>query len=63
MAKVQIKTEKITTFGGIFHVRELFPRHVGHVIDKVLGLRCTLYGLRVQVYQRACQVDKDGQTQ
>ena len=24
MAKVQIKSEKITPFGGIFHVRELF---------------------------------------
>ena len=25
MAKVQIKSEKITPFGGILHVRELFP--------------------------------------
>ena len=25
MAKVQIKSEKITPFGGIFHVREQFP--------------------------------------
>jgi len=24
VAKVQIKSEKITPFGGIFHVRELF---------------------------------------
>ena len=24
MAKVQIKSEKITSFGGIFHVREFF---------------------------------------
>ena len=44
MAKVQIKSEKITPFGGIFHVRELFSRYVGPVIDKVLGLRCTSYG-------------------
>ena len=44
MAKVQIKSEKITPFGGIFHVRELFSRYVGLVIDKVLGLRCTSYG-------------------
>ena len=44
MAKVQIKSEKITPFGGIFHVRELFTRFVGPVIDKVLGLRCTSYG-------------------
>ena len=44
MAKVQIKSEKITAFGGIFHVRELFSRFVGPVIDKVLGLRCTSFG-------------------
>ena len=28
MAKVNIKSEKITPFGGIFHVRELFSRYV-----------------------------------
>ncbi|MBQ2029488.1 MAG: hypothetical protein II484_01270 [Bacteroidaceae bacterium] len=44
MAKVQIKSEKITPFGGIFHVRELFSRFLGPVIDKVLGLRCTSFG-------------------
>ena len=44
MAKVSIKSEKITPFGGIFHVRELFSRFVGPVIDKVLGLRCTSNG-------------------
>ena len=44
MAKVSIKCEKITTFGGIFHVREHFTRSVGPVIDKVLGLRCTSFG-------------------
>lgn len=44
MAKVQIKTERITPFGGIFQVRELFSRFVGPVIDKVLGLRCTSFG-------------------
>ncbi|MBR1445905.1 MAG: IS1380 family transposase, partial [Alloprevotella sp.] len=44
MAKIQIKSEKITPFGGIFHVRELFSCFVGPVVDKVLGLRCTSYG-------------------
>ena len=44
MAKVQIKSEKITPFGGIFPVREQFSHFVGPVIDKVLGLRCTSYG-------------------
>ncbi len=28
MAKVSIKSEKITPFGGIFHVRELFSRYM-----------------------------------
>ena len=41
MAKVQIKSEKITPFGGIFHVRELFSRFVAPIIDKVLGIRIT----------------------
>ena len=44
VAKVQIKSERITPFGGIFPVREQFSRFVGPVIDKVLGLRCTSYG-------------------
>src|SRR5574344_412764 len=44
MANVQIKSEKVTPFGGIFHVRELFSRFAGPVIDKVLGLRCTSSG-------------------
>ena len=44
MAKVNIKSEKITPFGGIFHVREQFSRYVGPVIDKVLDLQCTSYG-------------------
>ena len=44
MAKVIIKSERITPFGGIFPVREQFSRFVGPVIDKVLGLRCTSFG-------------------
>ena len=28
MAKVEIKSEKVTPFGGIFHVRELFSGHL-----------------------------------
>lgn len=47
MAKVQIKSEKITPFGGIFHVRDQFPRFVVPVIDKVLVLRCTSYDYSV----------------
>ena len=44
MAMVSMKSEKITPFGGIFHVREHFSRFVGPVINKVLGLRCTSFG-------------------
>ena len=44
VAKVQIKSEKITPVGGIFHVRELFSRFVAPIIDKVLGIRCTSFG-------------------
>ena len=44
VAKVSIKSEKITAFGGIFHVRELFSRFVAPIIDKVLGIRCTSFG-------------------
>ena len=39
MVKVQIKSEKVTPFGGIFPVRELFFRYMAPIIDKVLGLR------------------------
>ena len=44
IAKVSIKSEIITPFGGLFHVRELFFRYVGPVINEMLGLRCTSYG-------------------
>ena len=37
MAKVQIKTEKITLFGGIFHVREQFYRNVGESFNQDKG--------------------------
>ena len=50
VAKVQMKSEKITPFGGIFHVRELFSRFVAPIIDKVLGIRCTSFG-----YQYICK--------
>ena len=41
---VSMKSEKITPFGGIFHVRDHFSRFVGPVIDKVLGHRCKSFG-------------------
>ena len=44
MAKINIKSEKITPFWGIFQVREQFSRYVGPFIDEVLGVRCASFG-------------------
>ena len=56
MAKVQIKSEKITPFGGIFHVREQFSRFVGPVIDKVRDLRCQ--GTHLRRHEQRIRVGK-----
>ena len=44
MAKIAIKTEKITPFGGIFPIMEQFSSLLSSTIDSTLGLRCKLYG-------------------
>ena len=44
MAKIQQKSEKISTFGGIFFVLDKFDRILSSVIDSHLGLRSTLAG-------------------
>ena len=44
MAKIAIKSEKITPFGGIFHVMNQFSSVLELVIDEVLGRRCKLVG-------------------
>ena len=44
MAKIQIKSEKLTPFGGIFSIMEQFDSMLSSVIDSTLGLRCKLYG-------------------
>ena len=56
VAKVQIKSEKITPFGEIFHVREQFSRFVGPVIDKVLGLRWQ--GMHLRRHEQRIRVGK-----
>ena len=43
MAKIQIKSEKLTPFGGFFRVMEQFDSTLSSVIDSTLGLRCRLY--------------------
>ena len=40
MVKVQIKSEKLTPFGGIFSIMEQFDSTLSSVIDSTLGLRC-----------------------
>ena len=41
MAKVQIKSEKLTPFGGIFSIMEQFDSMLTPVIDATLGQRCS----------------------
>ena len=44
MAKIQIKSEKLTSFGGIFPIMEKFDRMLSHTIGSTLGLRSKVYG-------------------
>ena len=39
MAKIDIKSERITPFGGIFSIMEQFDRSLSSVIDSTIGLR------------------------
>ena len=43
-AKIQIKSEKLTTFGGIFSIMKQFDAFLAQTIDSTLGSRCTLFG-------------------
>ena len=40
MAKVQIKSEKLTPFGGIFSIMEQFDSMLSPIIDQTLAQRC-----------------------
>ena len=44
MVKVQIKSEKLTSFGVIFPIMEKFDRMLSCTIDSTLGLRSKVYG-------------------
>ena len=44
MAKIQIKSEKLTPFGGFFRVMEQFDSTLSSIIDSTLGLRCRSLG-------------------
>ena len=43
MAKLQIKSEKLTPFGGFFSIMEQFDALLAQTIDAILGLRCTMF--------------------
>ena len=49
MAKIQIKSEELTPFGGIFSIMEQFDSKLSSVIDSTLGMRCKLYGYQYSV--------------
>ena len=40
MAKVAIKSEKLTPLGDIFSIMEQFDPNLSSVIDSILGMRC-----------------------
>ena len=56
MAKIQIKSEKLTPFGGIFSIMELFDALLAQIIDSTLGLRCTLFDYQYREILRS-QID------
>ena len=40
MAKIAIKSEKLTPFGGFFSIMEQFDSMLLPIIDQALGQRC-----------------------
>lgn len=44
MAKIAIKSEKITPFGDFFYMMDQFSSVLVPVIEEVLGRRCKLVG-------------------
>ena len=44
MAKIHIKSEKLTPFGGFFSIMEQIDALLAQTIDSTLGLSCTLFG-------------------
>ena len=46
MAKIQIKSDRLTPFGGLFSIMEQFDSTLSSVIDSTLGLRCRSFVYR-----------------
>ena len=57
MAKIQIKSEKLTPFGGFFSIMEQFDALLAQTIDSTLGLRCTLFGYQYSEIPRPDRPD------
>ena len=53
MAKIALKNEKITAFGGINFVLDKFDALLGDVIDRSLGIRSTSFGYQYSEIVRA----------
>ena len=62
MAKIQIKCEKLTPFGGVFHVMELFERHLSHIIDGALGKRSVSIGYDLLLFFCKTKITKRADT-
>ena len=59
MAKIQIKSEKTTPFGGIFSIMEQFDSTLSSVIDSTLGLRRRLFGYQYrEIIRSLMSIDK-----
>ena len=44
MAKIAIKSKRLTPFGGIFSIMEQVDSTLSSVIDSTPGMRCKLFG-------------------
>ena len=53
MAKLQIKSDNLTSFGGIYYILDQFDKHLARLIDKKLGLRSLLIGYQYSEIFRA----------
>ena len=53
MAKLQIKSDNLTPFGGIFYVLDMFDKHLGWLIDHELGKRSQFRGFQYSEIFRA----------
>ena len=52
MAKVQIKSEKVTSFGGFFPIMEQFDALLAQTIDSTLGMRVSVSAMLVSMRQK-----------